>query len=46
MYLIVLLLLEIQCIEEFLGGEPFYKITEGGHEIAGAATSSDPTSPN
>ncbi|KAG2200458.1 hypothetical protein INT47_011438 [Mucor saturninus] len=38
--------LEIQCIEDHLGGEAFYKITEGGYEIAGAATSSDPTSPN
>lgn len=33
-------LLEIECIEEYLGTEPFYKIVDGGYEIVGTATSS------
>ncbi|GAA5803616.1 hypothetical protein EDC94DRAFT_610873 [Helicostylum pulchrum] len=32
--------LEIRCIEEYLGEEPFYKIGDGGYEIVGTATSS------
>lgn len=29
-------MIEIQCIEDYLGNEPFYKLVEGGCEIVEA----------